>query len=124
MRPDPHPVLPSHPAQALQSHPQTRARAAAGPQLPLDDGGSALSMLGDQFTLSHCWLVLKLTGDTLVLGTVLALMSMPRALFILIGGALVDRHSPKQVLMLSKYANLAAAGRPGWKLVLAGTLTL
>jgi MFS family permease len=51
------------------------------------------------------WLVLKLTGDTLALGLVIALMSIPRAVFILIGGALVDRYSPKRVLMLSKYAN-------------------
>ena len=87
-------------------------------------GGSALSMLGDQFTLIALpWLVLQMTGDTLVLGTVLALISVPRALFILIGGALVDRHSPKQVLMITKYVNLvllaALAG-----LVFAGTLTL
>ncbi|MBA5686912.1 MFS transporter [Rugamonas apoptosis] len=68
--------------------------------------GGAISMLGDQLTmLALPWLVLKLTGDTLALGLVIALMSAPRALFILIGGALVDRHSPKRVLMLSKYAN-------------------
>ncbi|GDY38308.1 MFS transporter [Acidovorax sp. NB1] len=87
-------------------------------------GGSALSMLGDQFTLIALpWLVLQMTGDTLVLGTVLALVSVPRALFILIGGALVDRYSPKQVLMITKYVNLvllaALAG-----LVFAGTLSL
>jgi len=51
-------------------------------------GSSALTMLGDQFTLIALpWLVLQMTGDTLVLGTVLALISVPRALFILIGGA-------------------------------------
>lgn len=70
--------------------------------------GGAISMLGDQLTMIALpWLVLKLTGDTLALGLVIALMSAPRALFILIGGALVDRHSPKRVLMLSKYANAA-----------------
>ena len=54
--------------------------------------GAIISMLGDQFTLVALpWLVLRMTGDTLVLGTVLALMSLPRALFILIGGAVVDR---------------------------------
>jgi len=68
--------------------------------------GSLISMVGDQFTLIALpWLVLKMTGDPLVLGTVLAVTSIPRALFILIGGALVDRHSPKRVLMLTKYAN-------------------
>ncbi len=87
-------------------------------------GGSALSMLGDQFTLIALpWLVLQMTGDTLVLGTVLALVSVPRALFILIGGALVDRHSPKQVLMVTKYANLVLLGMLA-SLVLTGGLAL
>lgn len=68
--------------------------------------GSLISMMGDQFSLIALpWLVLQMTGDTLVLGTVLALMSVPRAFFILLGGALVDRHSPKRVLMLTKHAN-------------------
>jgi MFS family permease len=68
--------------------------------------GGVISALGDQLTMIALpWLVLKLTGDTLALGFVIALMSVPRAIFILIGGALVDRYSPKRVLMLSKYAN-------------------
>jgi MFS family permease len=70
--------------------------------------GGAVSMLGDQFTLLALpWLVLKLTGDTVALGTVLALISVPRALFILVGGALVDRYSPKGVLMLTKHVSTA-----------------
>jgi MFS family permease len=69
-------------------------------------GGSLLSALGDQFTMVALpWLVLTMTGDALTLGLVIALMSVPRALFMLVGGALVDRYSPKSVLMLSKYAN-------------------
>jgi MFS family permease len=86
--------------------------------------GGAVSMLGDQFTLIALpWLVLKMTGDTVVLGIVLALVSVPRALFILVGGALVDRYSPKGVLMLTKHVStvllaLLAAG------VFTGTLTL
>lgn len=70
--------------------------------------GGVISMLGDQLTMIALpWLVFKLTGDTLALGLVIALMSVPRAVFILVGGALVDRYSPKRVLMLSKYANAA-----------------
>ena len=77
--------------------------------------GGVLSMLGDQFTLIALpWMVLKMTGDPFVLGTVLALIGVPRALFMLLGGALVDRYSPKRVLMLTKYINTA----------LLGTLTL
>lgn len=96
--------------------------------------GGAISMLGDQLTLIALpWLVFKLTGDTLALGLVIALMSVPRAVFILVGGALVDRHSPKRVLMLSKYANAALLAvltllvldqRPAHTLDLAGSVSL
>ncbi|MES2163072.1 MAG: MFS transporter [Pseudomonadota bacterium] len=73
--------------------------------------GGVISMMGDQLTMIALpWLVLKLTGDTLALGFVIALMSIPRAVFILIGGAVVDRYSPKRVLMLSKYANAVLLG--------------
>lgn len=68
-------------------------------------------MLGDQLTMVALpWLVLKLTGDTMALGLVIALMSVPRAAFMLIGGAVVDQYSPKRVLMLSKYANAVLLG--------------
>ncbi|TXT36010.1 MAG: hypothetical protein FD135_4565 [Comamonadaceae bacterium] len=86
--------------------------------------GAIISLLGDQFTLVALpWLVLRMTGDTLVLGTVLGLMSLPRALFILIGGAVVDRYSPKRVLMLTKYVNTVLLGILAM-LVLAGGLSL
>jgi MFS family permease len=73
--------------------------------------GSFMTLLGDQFTLVALpWLVLSMTQDTLVLGTVLGLLSLPRALFILIGGAVVDRFSPKRVLMVTKFVNALLLG--------------
>lgn len=86
--------------------------------------GSTLTMLGDQFSLLALpWLVLKMTGDTGALGLVLALVSVPRALFILVGGALVDRYSPKQVLMITKYINTLLLGMLA-ALVFTGGLAL
>lgn len=86
--------------------------------------GSIISLLGDQFTLVALpWLVLRMTGDTLVLGTVLGLLSLPRALFILVGGAVVDRYSPKAVLMITKYVNTVLLGALA-VLVLTGGLSL
>ena len=86
--------------------------------------GGVVSMLGDQFTLLALpWLVLQMTGDTRVLGTVLALVSVPRAVFILVGGALVDRYSPYRMLMLTKFINTALLGLLA-ALVFAGTLSL
>jgi MFS family permease len=51
-----------------------------------------------------------MTGDALALGLVVALMSVPRAVLILFGGAVVDRYSPKQVAMVTKYANTVLLG--------------
>lgn len=116
----------SHPTSTAHTPPPPDARAALlrDRNVRFLISGSFLSMLGDQFTLIALpWLVLQMTGDTLVLGTVLALVSVPRALFILIGGALVDRHSPKQVLMVTKYVNLVLLALLAG-LVLAGALTM
>lgn len=86
--------------------------------------GGAIGMLGDQFTLIALpWLVLKMTGDTRILGLVLALVSVPRAVFILVGGALVDRYSPYRVLMITKYINTVLLGTLA-ALVFTGTLNL
>jgi MFS family permease len=73
--------------------------------------GGAMSMLGDQFSaMALPWLVLKMTGDPLAVGLVVAMMGVPRAIFILIGGALVDRHSPRRILMQTKWVNTALLG--------------
>ena len=48
----------------------------------------AVSLVGDQLTfIALPWLVLKLTGDALAVGGVLAIASIPRAIFMLVGGA-------------------------------------
>ncbi len=64
--------------------------------------GASTSLLGDQFALiATPWLVLKLTGDPLALGIVLALEGLPRAVFMLVGGAITDRLSPRLVMLIS-----------------------
>ena len=69
--------------------------------------GEGISLLGDQFYLIALpWLVLQLTGSALALGTILALASIPRAVFMLVGGAFVDRYSPRSVMMASNIARL------------------
>jgi MFS family permease len=67
-------------------------------------GGAATSLLGDQFALiATPWLVLQLTGDALALGVVLALEGIPRAVFILIGGAITDRLSPRLIMLAADF---------------------
>lgn len=64
--------------------------------------GEAISVIGDQFyMIALPWLVLQLTGNALAMGTVLALAAVPRALFMLVGGALTDRFSPRLVMLIS-----------------------
>lgn len=69
--------------------------------------GEGISMLGDQFYLIALpWLVLRLTGDAFAMGTVLALAGIPRALFMLVGGAITDRFSPRLVMFYSNIARM------------------
>ncbi len=73
--------------------------------------GEGISLLGDQFYLIALpWLVLQLTGSALALGTVMALASIPRAVFMLVGGVFVDRYSPRSVMLASNFARLVLVG--------------
>ncbi|HSL46130.1 MAG TPA: MFS transporter [Anaerolineales bacterium] len=67
--------------------------------------GEGVSVLGDHFyMIALPWLVLQLTGDSLAMGTVLALSAIPRALLMLVGGALTDRFSPRSLMLASNAA--------------------
>jgi MFS family permease len=90
----------------MQDDPNPRAALLRDRNFTWLMSGGAISALGDQFTqIALPWLVLKLTGDAVALGMAVALMGIPRAILILFGGALVDRHSPKRILMLTKHVN-------------------
>lgn len=57
-------------------------------------------MLGDQFHfVALAWLALQLTGSGLALGTVLMTAAVPRAVFMLVGGAFSDRFSPRSLIL-------------------------
>lgn len=72
--------------------------------------GVSTSLLGDQFALiATPWLVLQLTGDPLALGIVLALEGIPRALFMLFGGAITDRFSPRVIMLASDIVRFVLA---------------
>lgn len=62
--------------------------------------GNTFSWIGDQFYLvALLWLILQITDSSLVLGTITMLGSVPRAAFILIGGELSDRMSPRKIMI-------------------------
>jgi MFS family permease len=86
--------------------------------------GESISLLGDQFyMIALPWLVLQLTGSALALGTVIALAGIPRAAFMLIGGAFVDRFSPRAVMIASNFARLVLVGLLS-VLVLTGSIRI
>jgi MFS family permease len=73
--------------------------------------GGSISVLGSQFSMIALpWLVLQLTSDPGILGLVLALAGLPRAFFILIGGAITDRFSPRKILLVCDWINFIIAG--------------
>ena len=64
--------------------------------------GETVSVLGDQFHfVALAWLALQLTGSGLALGTVLMTAAIPRAAFMLVGGAFSDRFSPRSLMLAS-----------------------
>jgi len=99
--------------------------AFRNPNFRLLWAGQATSILGDQFSMiAMPWLVLKLTGsDPVALGTVLALGSVPRALFMLLGGAVTDRLSQRTVMLISDMLRCALIGLLAG-LVLTGSVHL
>jgi MFS transporter len=73
--------------------------------------GATISLLGDQFYLVALpWLVLQLTSSGLVLGTVLMIAAIPRALLMLVGGAVTDRVSARRVLLTTAAVRTVLVG--------------
>src|SRR6266404_8086488 len=64
--------------------------------------GQAVSLLGDQcYLVALPWLVLQLTGSGLALGTILLAATIPRMVFLLVGGAASDWLSPHRLMVAS-----------------------
>ena len=73
--------------------------------------GEGISLLGDQFyMIALPWLVLLLTGNALAVGTVFAMAGVPRALFMLVGGALTDHFTPRKLMIGSNLARMILTG--------------
>jgi MFS family permease len=73
--------------------------------------GSTVSYIGDQFYLVALpWLVLELTGSGLAVGTMLMVAAVPRAVLMLMGGAVTDRTAPRNVLLITTWARTLLVG--------------
>ncbi|WP_434751588.1 MFS transporter [Paenibacillus amylolyticus] len=61
-----------------------------------------VSRLGDSIdSIAYSWMVYILTGSKVLMGTLLAVNFLPNILFGLFAGALVDRLSPKKVIVMT-----------------------
>lgn len=76
--------------------------------------GSTISALGDQFyLLALPWVVLQIANSPKAVGGILMAASIPRAVLMLIGGAVTDRISPRKISIATATARtifVAAVG--------------
>ena len=85
---------------------------------------TTLSLFGDFFSyIAMAWLVLQLTGSSLALGSVLVVQALPRAVLMVVGGALADRISPR-LTMLGSMGLRALVVAPLAVLVLSGRVQM
>ncbi len=68
-------------------------------------GATAVSLGVQFYAVGITWLVLYLTGSGVALGTVLAVSAVPRAISMLLSGALIDRYPPRTILVISSLFN-------------------
>jgi MFS family permease len=67
--------------------------------------GGTISLLGDQFYLVALpWLVLQQTGSAVAMGAIMMAGAIPRALLMLMGGAVSDRMSARKVMIATATA--------------------
>ena len=71
--------------------------------------GGTISFLGDQFYLVALpWLVLQQTGSAVAMGAVMMAGAIPRAVLMLMGGAVSDRMSARKIMMTTAAARTIA----------------
>jgi len=86
--------------------------------------GESISVIGDNFHfVALAWLTLQLTGSGLALGSVLMVAAIPRVIFMLVGGALSDRFSPRSLMLYSNAFRAVVVGIVA-ALVLTGNAAL
>ena len=67
--------------------------------------GGTISLLGDQFYfVALPWLVLQQTGSAVAMGAIMMAGAIPRALLMLMGGAVSDRMSARKIMMVTAAA--------------------
>jgi hypothetical protein len=92
--------IPAAPTDAAAGPPPAARHPLAQPHFRNLWIGATISLLGDQFYIVALpWLVLQMTGSSLALGTILMTAAIPRAVLMLLGGAVIDRFSARRVMI-------------------------
>lgn len=77
--------------------------------------GEFVSVVGDHISIvAFPLLVLQMTESVALTGMVFAAQGLPRAILMLVGGAIVDRHSPRFVMLLSNMARFILVMIVAW----------
>ena len=112
------------PAQIASPAPQKLPHALKNRNFVLWWTGATLSLLGDQFYIVALpWLVLELTGSAVAMGMVSMCAGIPRAVLMLMGGAVADRISPRKLMMITATCRAILVGAIGC-LLWAGHLAI
>lgn len=89
---------PSLPAEAASD--STVSHPLRNPEYRLWLIGGTISLLGDQFYfVALPWLVLQQTGSAVAMGAIMMAGAIPRALLMLVGGAVSDRMSSRKIMI-------------------------
>lgn len=85
-------------------------------------GGQVISLIGTWMqTVAQAWLVYRLTGSSLLLGTVGFTGQIPVFLLAPIGGIVADRCDRRRIVVATQIASMVLAGALAW-LTLAGSV--
>src|SRR5215467_9518732 len=102
------------PAQVAQATPQKLPHPLKNRNFFMWWTGATLSLLGDQFyVVALPWVVLQLTGSAVAMGMVTMCAGIPRAVLMLMGGAVADRMSARRLLMITAAARAVLVGAIG-----------
>ena len=102
------------PVQAAQVAPQKSPHPLKTRNFALWWTGATLSLCGDQFyVVALPWVVLQLTGSAVAMGMVSMCAGTPRAVLMLMGGAVADRMSPRKLMMITAICRAILVGAIG-----------
>jgi MFS family permease len=98
-------TVPNAPIPAAVNSASTVEHPLRNPNYRLWLIGGTISLLGDQFYLVALpWLVLQQTGSAVAMGAIMMTGAIPRALLMLMGGAVSDRMSARKIMMTTATA--------------------